>query len=315
MRVVVTGGAGYLGSHLVRVLLARGDDVVVVDDFSSGTGIRRPLGNAEVHELDLMEGGAELEDAFRGADAVVHFAARKSVEESVRQPTRYYRENIGTLANALGAAATATVATFLFSSSAAVYGETGRAVIRETDPTDPVNPYGASKLAGEHLTASAAAAFGMRAASLRYFNAAGTGWSDLADTGRANLVPSVIERVRRDESPVIFGDDYPTIDGTGVRDYIHALDLAEAHVAVLDFLREGPTGHRVFNVGTGRGASVAEVIGLVQDAAGTDVTPTVAPRRAGDPAEVVADVSRITREVGWRPRFSISDIVQSAWKA
>jgi UDP-glucose 4-epimerase len=315
MRVVVTGGAGYLGSHLVRVLLARGDEVVVVDDFSACPEVRRPLGDVELHELDLMAGGPALEAAFRGADAVVHFAALKSVEESVTHPTRYYRENIGTLANALGAAQSAGETVFLFSSSAAVYGETDRGIIRETDPTAPINPYGATKLAGEQLTASAASAFGLRAASLRYFNAAGTGWPELADTGHANLVPSVIERVQRAESPVIFGDDYPTADGTGVRDYIHALDLAEAHVAVMDYLRHTRAGHRVFNVGTGHGASVAEVIDLVQEAAGTQVPPKVAPRRAGDPAEVVADVSRITREVGWRSRFSMADIVQSAWKA
>ncbi|KHK99841.1 hypothetical protein LK09_00405 [Microbacterium mangrovi] len=313
MRIVVTGGAGCLGSHLVRVLLSRGDEVVVIDDFSSGT--RRPVGDAELHELDLMHDGEALVNAFRGADAVVHFAARKSVEESVTRPTRYYRENIGTLANALTAARATDGAVFLFSSSAAVYGETAGGAIRETDPARPINPYGATKLAGEELTASAASAFRLRAASLRYFNAAGTGWADLADTGRTSLLPSAIERVRRAESPVIFGDDYPTPDGTGVRDYVHALDLAEAHVAVLDHLGESAVGHRVFNVGTGRGASVAEVIGLVGDAAGVRVTPTVAPRRGGDAAEVVADVSRITREVGWRSRFSLPDIVRSAWEA
>jgi UDP-glucose 4-epimerase len=313
MRILVTGGSGYLGSHLVRVLLARGDEVVVVDDLSAG--VRRPLGDARLCEINLTRGADALSDAFVGVDAVVHLAARKSVEESVRQPARYYRENIGALSNVLSAVEEARIPVMLFSSSAAVYGNTSGAAIRETDSTSPINPYGETKLAGEHLTAAATDALGLRSASLRYFNAAGTGWADLADTGRANLVPAVIEQVSRGESPVVFGADYPTADGTCVRDYVHPLDIAEAHVAVLDFLCDENVGHQVFNVATGAGASVSEVISHVSEAAGEHIAPRVVDRRVGDPAEVVANPARLATVVGWRARITMQEIVKSAWEA
>lgn len=315
MKVVVTGGAGYIGSHVVRSLRDRGDEVVVVDDLSGGAA--RPLDGASLVTVDLVTDAATaiLQEVIGGADAVIHFAARKSVEESVRRPAKYYRDNLGALAAVLLAVEDTGVREFIFSSSAAVYGQTGGSAIRETDSTLPINPYGATKLAGEHLTAAATDALQLRSASLRYFNAAGTGSPELADRGKDNLIPAVIDRIMRGEPPVIFGDDYPTGDGTCIRDYIHPLDLAEAHIAVLDFLHGSLPGHEVFNVGTGTGASVAQVVAAINGQLPAPINPAIRPRRAGDAAVVVADVAKIHDRVGWASRFDLDDIVSSACRA
>jgi UDP-glucose 4-epimerase len=316
MSVLVTGGAGYIGSHVVRLLMARGDEVVVVDRLS--TGRRERVAGATLVEMDLAAAGSESEVRHlvqrHGVDGVLHFAALKSAPESVQEPERYYRENLNALANVLAGIRETGVRSFVFSSSAAVYGDVSDAVVTENAVPAPINPYGQTKLAGEWLTRAATAAAGIPSMSLRYFNVAGAGWPDLADDQVGNLLTVTIERILRGDAPLIYGADYPTPDGTGVRDFVHVLDLAEAHVAALEALGGTPP-HDIYNIGTGRGASVREVIDVLALVSGTPSAATVADRRPGDPASVVADVSRAERELGWRSRRSLSDMIESAWNA
>ncbi|RZT60700.1 UDP-glucose 4-epimerase [Microcella alkaliphila] len=320
MRILVTGGSGYIGAHVCRLLRDRGDHVVVVDDFV--TGIRDRVAEFAQLELSLAEpGAADAVAAFareHAVDAVIHFAGRKQVAESVEHPLMYWHDNVAGLAAVLEACAASGVEAFLFSSSAAVYGD-ALGHVAEGAPCTPVNPYGASKLAGEWLTADVARASGLRATSLRYFNVAGAGWPELADTAVLNLVPMVMERLAAGEAPRIFGDDYATVDGTCVRDFVHVLDLAEAHLAALDALAGAPSStHHVFNVGTGTGSSVRQVVEGVRarwpnSAPDSPPVPAavVEPRRPGDPAEVVADPSRIAEALGWRARRTLDDILDS----
>ncbi|MFT4289183.1 UDP-glucose 4-epimerase GalE [Nocardioides sp.] len=318
--VLVTGGAGYIGSHVVSVLLARGDSVVVVDDLSSGLRERIPDGVPLV-EVDLAAPGATavLTETLRshGVEAVVHLAGRKQVAESVARPAWYYRQNVDGLLALHDAMSAAMVTRLVFSSSAAVYGDVrpgpdGR--VCEDDPTTPISPYGQTKLAGEWLNRAAGEAWGLRAVNLRYFNVAGAASPELADRGAANLIPMVFERLARAESPLVFGADYPTSDGTCVRDFIDVRDLADAHVAALAYL-DGEMAHGdVFNVGTGQGASVAEVVATVGRVTGIAVEPVVVDRRPGDPARVVAEVSRIAEALGWQARIGLDDMVASAWQ-
>ena len=319
MTALVTGGAGYIGAHVRRALQAAGHQVVVVDDLSTGFVDRVP-DDVPLLTADLVDPGttsvlAEFM-AAHGVDSIVHLAARKLVEESVRLPERYLGDNLASLATVVGAMRRNRVRVLLFSSSASVYGAPEAEFVREDDPTVPVNPYGASKLAGEWLTA-AAVALGGRAASLRYFNVAGAAEPHLGDRAVLNLVPMIFERLDAGLPPRIFGADYPTPDGTCVRDYVHVADLAEAHVAVLDrLLRPGDDGtHEVYNVGTGTGASVAEIMSAVAAASGIAFTPVIEPRRAGDPPRVVADPSRIRQELGWRAVRGLTETVESAWRA
>jgi UDP-glucose 4-epimerase len=313
--ILVTGGAGYIGAHVVRLLRQRSEDIVVVDDLVTGDESR--LAGLEVTRLDLASADAvdQLSRLMRErkVESVIHFAARKQVAESVDRPAWYFQQNIGSLANVLMAMESVGVAELVFSSSAAVYGATEGARILEDDPTKPINPYGETKLVGENLVAAATRAFDLRAVSLRYFNVAGAGWPELGDNAALNLVPLVFERLNRGERPIIFGDDYPTDDGTCIRDYIHVLDLAEAHVTTLDALHNAEPGHEVFNVGTGLGTSVREMIEAIIRVADADVVPEVRARRVGDPAWVVASPERIQSGLGWRAHRGIDEIVASAW--
>ncbi|MDM8084713.1 UDP-glucose 4-epimerase GalE [Cellulomonas cellasea] len=329
MTVIVTGGAGYIGAHIVRLLAARGDEVVVVDDLSAGRAER--VGDARLEVADLAADSTveRLAALFVevGARAVIHLAARKRVDESVARPTWYYRQNVGGLAHVLEAMEQADVPSLVFSSSAAVYGAPGSALVTEASPTVPMNPYGETKLAGEWLVRDAARAWGLACLSLRYFNVAGAGWDDLHDPAAQNLVPLVLRRLRAGLPPLVFGSDHPTPDGTCVRDYVHVLDLAHAHVAALDHVAapadvagaardaEGPPADHVLNIGTGVGSSVLEVLDAFAVATGVPVVPELLGRRVGDPPQVVAAVDRAVDVLGWRAERDLADIVRSTVRA
>ncbi|MFF7990110.1 UDP-glucose 4-epimerase GalE [Kitasatospora xanthocidica] len=315
MTWLVTGGAGYIGGHVVRRLLDTGERVVVLDDLSTGDASRLPAG------VPLVEGStldrAVLDAAIRehGVEGVLHFAAKKQVGESVEQPFLYYRENMIGLQTVLEAAAEGGVKRFLFSSSAAVYGMPDVDLVTETTPCDPMSPYGETKLAGEWLVAAAGKAHGMSTVALRYFNVAGAASPELSDAGVFNLIPMVFERLTAGRAPQIFGDDYPTPDGTCVRDFIHVCDIASAHVAAAERLAADPAGATslVLNIGRGEGVSVREMLAVIGEVTGRDTTAEVTPRRAGDPARVVASADLIHRELGWTARHGVKEMVASAW--
>ena len=315
MKVLVTGGSGYIGAHTVRALLERGDDVIVVDDLVTGRESR--ISRTPLIHTDLASEFSipTLIDTMNNHDveAVIHFAARKQVGESVERPAWYYQQNIGGLANLLIAMENIGVKKIVFSSSAAVYGQANGA-IEETHPTEPINPYGQTKLVGEQLISASASAWGLSAASLRYFNVAGAGSAELADTKALNLVPIVFEAIEAGKAPVIYGGDYATADGTCVRDYVHVVDVAEAHLATLDWL-DGIPGNHAMNIGTGVGTSVKEMIDEISTVSGISVMAELRERRAGDPAAVVAVIDQIRSATGWQARFGLTEIVRSAWDA
>ena len=313
--MLVTGGAGYIGSHVVREALAAGHSVWAVDDLS--TGVENRLDSAvELIDLNLAAADAEarLTDIRRKTkfDAVIHLAARKQVGESVEKPEEYYRDNIGGLANLLLAMRATGHDTLVFSSSAATYGMPDVDSVSESDVPTPINPYGETKLIGEWMIRNAKN-WGLRGVCLRYFNVAGTGAAGLADTAALNLIPIAIGQLRRGETPKVFGDDYPTPDGSCIRDYVHVSDLAVAHIMAIDYLQQEEREFDVFNVGTGTGASVFEVLSTLKEASGIDFEPEVAPRRAGDPPKLVANVSRIQEVLGFKAEKNLVDIVDSAW--
>jgi len=316
MSTMVIGGAGYIGAHVVRLLQQGGEDVVVVDDLSTSSADR--VGESPLLILDVATPGApaELERAMRthAVDAVIHFAARKQVGESVQRPLWYYDQNVGGMVNVLTAMQASGVRKMIFSSSAAVYGMPAVELVEEDIAKDPINPYGRTKLIGEWMLDDCGRAWGLDWVALRYFNVAGAGWPDLGDPAILNLIPMVFDRLARNEAPRVFGDDYPTLDGTCIRDYVHVKDLAEAHIAAMRGL-DGGLEHRVFNVGTGKGSSVREVIDMVGEISGRDTTPVIESRRPGDPPRLVASPARIERELGFRSTTGLRDIVASAWAA
>jgi UDP-glucose 4-epimerase len=248
----------------------------------------------------------------------VHLAARKRVEESVRQPLEYYRSNVEGLRVLLEAAVAAGVRSFVFSSSAAVYGAPDVDLVTEDAGCRPVNPYGTTKLVGEWMVREVAAATGLRYANLRYFNVAGAASAELADRGAANLVPMVFERLAARRAPVVFGDDHPTDDGTCVRDFVDVRDIATAHVAAARALADGRLEALTANIGRGEGVSVRRMVEVIRQVTGTaDAAwsePVVAARRPGDPARVVASADRIRDALGWRARHGVEDMVSSAWR-
>jgi UDP-glucose 4-epimerase len=317
MSVLVTGGAGYIGSHVARLLAMRGERVVVLDDFTAGVEARAAEHARETLDLSAPDAVARLGEMIQRHEvsAVIHLAARKQVGQSVEQPEFYYQQNVGGLANLLMAMRTHNVTRLVFSSSAAAYGMPDVPAVDEALECHPINPYGETKLIGEWMVAAAARAWNLRVASLRYFNVAGAGWQELADTAVANLVPIVFAAIRAGQKPKVFGTDYPTKDGTCVRDYVHVHDLAEAHLSALDYLESDHRPHSVFNVGTGVGSSVFEVLAEIKRVSGIDFEIDLEPRRAGDPPFLAADVSRIKQTLGWSAKLGLSEIIESAWAA
>ena len=317
MTVMVVGGAGYIGAHVVRLLQQAGESVVVVDDLSTSKPERVGESPLFVFDAASHEAPEQLVALMREheVDSVIHFAARKQVGESMAKPLWYYQQNVGGLVNVLSAMQEAGVHKFIFSSSAAVYGmpQNVDMVIEET-PCEPINPYGRTKLIGEYILADCARAWGLSYAALRYFNVAGAGWDELGDPAILNLVPMVFDRLERGEQPRVFGNDYPTKDGTCIRDYVHVRDLAEAHIKALTVLSE-PGAQHVFNVGTGVGASVLEVLEAIGAASGKDATPIIEPRRPGDPPRLVASAKRIERDLDFVSTAGLDEIVKSAWQA
>ena len=311
---LVTGGAGYIGGHVVRSLLASGREVVVYDDFSAGVRSRVPDG-VPVVEADVADASA-MAHALRsnGVDGVIHLAAKKAAGESVDIPLYYYRENVAGLLTVLEAMEGAGVGRFVYSSSAAVYGTPDENPVVEGSPLRPESPYGETKVVGEWMSRDAGVAWGLSWAALRYFNVGGAGSDDLGDTSVNNLVPMVFRALERGERPRIFGDDYPTPDGTCIRDYIHVLDLADAHVAAAERCETG-SRQDVFNVGRGLGSSVREVMDMISEVIGTDADAEVVARRAGDPPASWAATELIEAELGWHAARDLRDIVASAWSA
>lgn len=317
MKVLVCGGAGYIGAHMVRCLLDHNVDVVVFDNLT--TGHREAVADVPLQIGDLLDVCA-LDRAFKGGgfDAVLHFCALSLVGESVRNPYSYYRNNVSGSLNLLNAMRNAGCDKIVFSSTAAVYGNPLSAVIEETHPTDPINPYGASKLMVERMLADAAQAYGLRSVSLRYFNAAGAHFSGAlgeSHSPETHLVPNILlSALGRGGSLKIFGDNYPTSDGTCVRDYIHVDDLADAHWRALGFMERNEGAH-VFNLGSGDGYSVRQIIDTAARVVGRPIAFESAPRRAGDPPILIASNSRARKYLGWEPAYSdIETIIRSAWR-
>ena len=324
MATLVTGGAGYVGSHTVVALSAAGRDVVILDDFSNASpravdavrSLTRP-------DLPVVEGDAAdpavLDSVFGrfGIDSVIHFAARKSVAESVADPLGYYRSNLGSTIAVAEAATDRGVGRLVFSSSAAVYGTPSSLPVEEDALAEPESPYGASKLMCERILADAAAASSIQAVMLRYFNPVGAHPSGLIGEDPAgdpaNLVPRVMQAAAgRLDRLEVFGDDYGTPDGTAVRDYVHVMDLAEGHTAALE-ADIGPEPSRVYNLGTGTGTSVLEVLAAAAEAVGKAVPYEIASRRPGDVKACWADCTRARQELGWQARRNLSQMLSDHW--
>jgi UDP-glucose-4-epimerase GalE len=313
MRVLVVGGAGYIGSHAARVLRQHGHDVVIYDDLSTGFEVLAKGFELIVGDIGDSE---RLRPAMDGVDAVMHFAAYAYVGESVANPRKYFRNNVQSALNLLNTVIEAGVRHFVFSSTCAVYGVPAKVPITEDLPRQPINPYGVSKLFFENALEAYDRAYDLRFASLRYFNAAGADESgeigELHDP-ETHLIPLALA-ASQSHGPAlhIFGNDYPTPDGTCIRDYIHVNDLAEAHARALAGLAEGGASFAA-NLGTGRGHSVLEIVGMVEEVTGNKVRQVFGPRRAGDPPMLVADPSRAQQLLHWQASRSLRDIVSTAW--
>ena len=318
MTWLITGGAGYIGAHVVRDAIASGRDILVLDDLS--TGIASRLDSRVQFVQTSLQNDVDLDRIFDDAEitGVLHLAAKKRVGESVEKPDYYWQENVGGLQNLHGAMDKYGVKNFVFSSSAAVYGQPdlpAETLITEETKCSPINPYGSTKLEGEFLSRALAESKGLKVAALRYFNVAGAGRPELGDQYIFNLVPIVFDAIERGVRPEVFGNDYRTPDGTCIRDYVHVQDLADAHISAMDFVEKSDPGFTAINIGTGSGASVFEVLEMIQDVTGISIDPVISERREGDPAALVADVSLSKELLGWQSSRDLREIVTSAWDA
>ncbi len=309
MRVLVTGGTGYIGSTAVEILLGQGFEISILDDCSMGHADTVPAGVRFVQGSLLN--AHEVADALQGCEAVMHFAGKSLVGESVEKPDLYKSVNVDGTRILLDEMRKQSITKIVFSSSAATYGEPKVVPILETSETNPTNPYGATKLAIDHMITEEAKNYGISAASLRYFNVAGAlkaqrGWLAERHNPETHLIPNVLRST--DSNPVkIFGTDWPTEDGTCIRDYVHVIDLIDAHIKALNSL--GKPGHEIYNLGSGSGYSVREVVKAASDAIGHQIPFVDSPRRAGDPAVLIADISKAKRMLDWSPTRDITTMV------
>jgi len=309
MRVLVTGGAGYIGATAVEILMAQGFEVNIFDDCSTGHADNVPQGTTFIKGSLLNRN--EIAQSLKGCDAVMHFAGKSLVGESVGKPELYWSVNVGGTRNLLDEMRIAGITKLIFSSSAATYGEPEVLPILESASNRPTNAYGASKLAVDAMITDEAIGHGISAASLRFFNVAGSlkssrGWLTERHNPETHLIPNVLRSTA--SNPVkIFGSDWPTKDGTCIRDYVHVVDLIDAHIKALNSL--GSAGHEIFNLGSGDGYSVREVIAAASLATGSQIPSIDSPRRAGDPAVLIADISKAKRVLGWEPTKKIEEMV------
>ena len=315
MSWLVTGGAGYIGSHVVREFTGAGIDAVVLDDLSSGLEGFVPAGVPFVRGSILDRELIEQTIDRHGVTGVVHVAGYKYAGVSVQRPLHTYDQNVTGTARLLEAMSSRGVDRIVFSSSAAVYGTPPTELVTEDTPKAPASPYGESKLIGEWLLRDQAVAEGLRHTSLRYFNVVGSGRPDLWDASPHNLFPLVFAALAEGRVPRINGDDYDTPDGTCVRDYVHVADLAVSHVAAARRLDAGAPVEPAYNLGSGGGVSVAEIMAAMREGTGVDFTPEIAPRRPGDPDRIVADGSLAARDLDWKMRHTLLEMVTSAWQA
>ena len=312
-KILVTGGAGYIGAHVAAALHDEGYVVRIYDDFSNGLRKRVDGKFRDIVEGDILD-REKLFHAMEGVDAVIHLAGKKSVEESVKNPLKYYENNVVGTLNLLAAMSVKGARTIVFSSSAAVYSPNGKDAVEETDPTVPLSPYGTTKLLSEGLISNIGSAEYISHVSLRYFNVVGSATPEFGDNSKDNLVPKVFLALKNGERPRIYGDNYPTLDGTCIRDYIHVQDLAQAHIAALK-KAESEFTSAVYNVGSGKGYSVREVMSQISQTLGKDVHPQIFPVRAGDAPKLIASVDKIRDELGWAPISTLKQMIDSAWNA
>jgi len=312
-KVLVTGGAGYIGAHVAAELLKSGYSIRIYDDFSNGLHRRVDGKFRDIVDGDMLD-RVKLLAALDGIDAVIHLAAKKAVEESVKDPLKYYENNVGGTLNLLGAMAAKGVKQLVYSSSAAVYSPNDKEAVLEDDPTAPLSPYGASKLLAEQLISSVGSAEQISNISLRYFNVVGSNIAEFGDNSKDNLVPKVFLALKNGKRPQIYGSDYPTPDGTCIRDYIHVQDLALAHLAALKKVESGYIS-QVYNVGSGKGYSVKEMMDQISKSLGRDINPEVSQARAGDSPKLIASIDKIKEQLGWSPKASLEEMIDSAWQA
>lgn len=313
--ILVIGGAGYIGSHMVRMLAKQGYNPVVFDNLSKGH--REAVANYPFELGDLGD-KARLTEVFKkyGIEAVMHFAAFAEVGESVKEPSKYYHNNVAKVLDLLDALVGNDIKYFVFSSTAATFGEPVRPKIDESHPQNPINPYGNTKLMVEKILADFDTAYGLKATALRYFNASGA--DDSGEIGESHnpethLIPIVLQAAAGKRASIkMFGTDYPTPDGTCVRDYVHVNDLARAHILALEKMFKDNVSER-FNLGSGNGFSVAEIVKEAKRITGIDFTVEKAPRRDGDPAVLVADSAKAERILGWKPQYNLTRIIETAW--